>query len=151
MITLCYWLLSGLHIYIFFFFCSWNTCSTQSHIALLISFIDNLLCNKMIHNVGLWLIASSCERLKECGGKKQYLNIWEMHLTHYSYIMMRWQCCLLSYWMWMHPVFFLSRGAIHQHIGVQLPDPGECGEWDVFFLWDAVTLHCLSMHTFVYC
>lgn len=91
MITSCYWLLSGLHI----FFCSWNTCTTQSHIAPSISLIDNLLCNKMIHNVGLWLIASSCERLTECG-EKNSVWIFEKFTSHYNYIMIHWQCCLFK-------------------------------------------------------
>lgn len=39
---------------------------------------------------------------------------------------------------------FLSRRAVHQHFCVQLPDPGECGE----FLWDAVAqFPCTCTHS----
>lgn len=48
----------------------WNalhTFSIQSQIAFQINFIANLLCNKMLHYVGLWVIACSCDKIAGCG------------------------------------------------------------------------------------
>lgn len=44
----------------------WNalhTFSIQSQIAFQINFIANSLCNKMLHYVGLWVIACSCDKI----------------------------------------------------------------------------------------
>lgn len=44
---------------------------------------------------------------------------------------------------------FLSRRAVHQHIGVQLPGPGECGEWGFFRGFSQIPLFDLHTHILI--
>lgn len=50
--------------------------------------------------------------------------------------------------LWIERVF-LSRRAVHQHIGVQLPDPGECGEWGFFRGFFQISLYGLHSHILI--
>ena len=79
----------------------WNashTCTIQSHIASQINFIANLLCNKMLHYVGLWLIACSCNRLEG-------LCLWLQLLKDSLAVLCIGKVAFFSCWMWKHHVF----------------------------------------------
>ncbi len=76
----------------------WNalhTCTIQSHIASQIKFIANLLCNKMLHYVGLWLIAGSCNKLEGCGKKKR---VFQQCASDCSYLWIHWLLYALVKW-----------------------------------------------------
>lgn len=96
----------------------------------------------MIHSVGLRLIARSCNRLK-----KEDLRVFksEQFTSDYNYWRIHWLFYALAKLLIVDALCVsLSRGAVHQHISVQLPDPGECGERG-FFLWGAVAqFHCTA-------
>lgn len=76
----------------------WNalhTCTVQSHIASQINFIANLLCNKMLHYVGLWLIACSCDKRESCEKKKL---VCEQCASDYNRLRTDWLLYALVKW-----------------------------------------------------
>lgn len=113
-------------------------------------FIANLLCNKCFIKWGRDLLHAAAISLKVVEKRILVFEQCVFDLTIKDSCLCFGRVTFFGFLNVETSCVFLSRRAVHQHICVQLPDPGECGKWGFFFLRRCCTIspHSLHMHAF---